>query len=140
MNQTETVRIELPAAYKYLNILGAAISAMLARVENICDPSATAYNIQLAVQEISANIVEHAYTHAEGRITVTLNLAQQPRRLLIEIADLGDQRFEPRRLVPRAADELEERGWGLFLVEELMDKVEYLPELEGNLWRLEKRL
>jgi serine/threonine-protein kinase RsbW len=136
----DVIHLDLPASLKYLNVLAAAVTALLARVEGLTDPQGTAYNVELAVQETSANIVTHAYQgQTDGRIAVTLRVEAAPRRLIVELRDTG-QTFD-REAVP--LPDLENgqiHGYGLFLVESLMDEVQYQGQPGHNQWRLVKNL
>lgn len=133
------VRLELPAAHRYLNIVGAVVAELLAREEGLAEPQIVSYNVQLAVQEICANIVDHAYDGRGGRIEVALAVDARPWRLVIELRDAG-RPFSAETAVLPDLDEVHEGGYGLFLAGELMDEVSY-SALEGrNCWRLVKQL
>ena len=76
---SEVIRLDLPATHKYLNILGACISELLARVEDIDEREAISYNLQFAAHEACANIIDHAYEGDLGRrILVTITLTDVP--------------------------------------------------------------
>lgn len=134
----DVVCLELPGTSKYLNILTACISEMLQRVEGLVEPEKTIYNIQLAVHEGCTNIVDHAYEHSNGRIVVTLTLNHDPYQLVVELFDTG-QPFTPpeQHLMPGKA---QIRGYGLFLMEQIMDEIRYDPMPGHNCWRLTKNL
>lgn len=133
----DTIRLDLPATALYLNVLSDSIAAMLAHTPNIAE--ATLYNIQLAVQEASTNIIDHAYAGAPGRIGVALTLSSQPRHLIVELHDTGKS-FDLSSIPPANLDEPHVRGYGLFLIQQLMDEVKYMPTPGGNIWRLVKAL
>jgi serine/threonine-protein kinase RsbW len=139
MNDSDVIRLDLPATHKYLNVLGACLGEMLTRAEGLDDPTALTYAVQLAVHEICANIVEHAYAgQPAGRIGVTVTLAAQPRRLVVDLADTG-RSFDPAGVPEPDLTEGQAGGYGLFLVRQLMDDVTYHPQPGGNHWRLAKR-
>ena len=89
-----TIRLNLPATYKYLNVLGACITGMLAQVEELPEREQLEYDLQLAAQETAANIVNHAYAGEGGRIKVALTLAPSPCRFVIEMHDTGQHTFD----------------------------------------------
>lgn len=135
--QEQSIRLDIPAQLSYIHILSRCACALLENVENLAEPQITLYNLELAIQEIGVNIATHAYTGGDGRIQMSAMLDQQPLRIIITLRDTGHP-FDPSQvLVPRFG-ELQEHGYGLFLVHQLMDKVEYLPDQRGNLWQLEK--
>lgn len=137
---SELIRLDLPATHKYLNILGACISELLTRVEDVAERDAITYNLQLAAHEACANIIDHAYEGAVGcRILVTIILADCPRRLIIELHDTGCS-FDPATVPAPNLDEAHDHGYGLFLMHSLMDEVTYTSRPEGNHWALVKHL
>ncbi|MCP5093998.1 MAG: ATP-binding protein [Chloroflexi bacterium] len=136
---SHTVQLKIPATYQYLNVIGACISAMLEKAEQLSDTDTLSYNIELAVHEICINIVEHAYAGLGGAITLKFTVAASPHRFIIEITDSG-QSFDLSEISKPNLEEPQIRGYGLFLVYELMDEVVYLPETANNCWCLTKNL
>jgi serine/threonine-protein kinase RsbW len=136
----DAFRLDLPAANKYLNVLGACLDAFIERIEGVAEPRVTAYNVQLAVNEIFANIVAHAYDDAPGgRVDIVAMLASDPRRLLIDISDTGIG-FDPAAVAEPDLEDVQIHGYGLFLARSLMDDVAYTRRPDGNNWRLIKYL
>lgn len=132
------VRLELPAAHRYLTLVSACVSELLARADGLAEPEVLTYNVQLAAQEICANIVDHAYRdRADGRIVVTLHLDLAGRQLLIDLDDTGAA-FDPGGVPTPNLEEGQEHGYGLFLARELLDSVTYERLPSGNHWRLAK--
>ncbi|HEX5688767.1 MAG TPA: ATP-binding protein [Roseiflexaceae bacterium] len=139
MTDNDTIRLDLPASFKHLNMLGPCIQALLEHVEGLAEPEISAYNIQLAVHEVCTNIVEHAYAGREnGRIAIAFTLAE-PRKLLVELRDTGHI-FDPADAPDPDLDNAHVRGYGLFLVHSLMDDVSYQALPTGNCWRLTKNV
>lgn len=137
---SEVIRLDLPATHKYLNILGACISELLARIEDVSEREATSYNLQLAAHEACANIIDHAYEGDIGhRILVTITLTERPRRLTIELQDTGYS-FDPASVPAPDLNEAHDHGYGLFLMHSLMDEVTYTSRPDGNHWALVKYL
>jgi serine/threonine-protein kinase RsbW len=90
------------------------------------------------VHEACANIIEHAYRFSEGRIAVHISLCEQPDSIVIDLFDTGEKAVLDE-VRPPNLNEPQIKGYGLFLIQQLMDSVEYLSEAEGNHWRLEKK-
>lgn len=140
IDQSEVIELDLPAIYKYLNVLSECLAAMLVRVEDLPEQEIQIYNIQLAVQEVCTNIVDHAYAGMEaGRIKVTLSLLESPKRLSIELRDTGNS-FDPSLVAEPDLEVGQVHGFGLFLLRILMDEVNYEPLYQSNCWRLIKVL
>lgn len=136
----DELRLNLPATNKYLNVIGACLDAYMARIEDVVEPRVTAYNIQLAVNEIVANIIAHAYTEAAGgRIDMVVRLISNPRRLLIDLFDTGVA-FDPTTAAEPDLEDVQIHGYGLFLAHNLLDDVTYIRQSDGNNWHLIKYL
>jgi serine/threonine-protein kinase RsbW len=113
---------------------------MLAQVDELADSASTIYNVQLAVHEVCANIIEHAYGGQEGgRIVAALTITKAPCSIVIDLLDTG-QAFTLERVQAPEPETLQEGGYGLFLVHTLLDEVAYIPATHQNCWRLVKRL
>lgn len=101
------------------------------------------YEIQLAVDEACANVVDHAYEGMDtGEIEVSCLLDGQT--LTIRVRDWG-KGFDLSTIAePDLTAPLEERclgGLGLFLVRQMMDDVEFRSDPEqGNELIMHKRL
>jgi serine/threonine-protein kinase RsbW len=138
--ESDTIRLNLPATHKYLNVLGACITELLARVDGLVEPAVVSYNIQLAVHEACTNIVEHAYADLPlGRIEITFTLVEQPRRLIVDVHDTGHS-FDISSVPAPDLDEAQIHGYGLFLIRSLMDEMTYIPQPGNNRWHLVKNL
>lgn len=138
--QCDTIRLELPATTTYLNVLGACLDGIVERIDGIVEPRVTAYNIQLAVNEIVANIITHAYAdQPDGRVTIVVTVVPEPLQLVVDLFDTGSS-FDPTTVPEPNLDDVQIHGYGLFLVHSLMDEVTYTPGPDGNCWRLIKYL
>lgn len=142
MEQTNTldlIRLDIPASYSYLNVLGACVRTFFDVAAGKSDNSGLAYNVELAVHEACTNIVEHAYAGIPGRIEIVLSLIKEPRRLVVELHDSG-RSFKLPEVTNRDFSEPQVNGYGLFLIYQLMDEIEYLPQSGDNRWYLVKNL
>jgi serine/threonine-protein kinase RsbW len=101
------------------------------------------YQIQLAVDEACANVVDHAYDGCEpGDMEVTCSFHDQ--QLVVQVRDWGEG-FDPSGVAkPDIEAPLEERdlgGLGLFLVDKVMDHVKFTFDPKaGNELCMAKRL
>lgn len=138
--QPEVLRLDLPARFTYLHLLGDSIADLLTLVDGVDDAETLVYNIQLAAHEVCTNIVNHAYNNSsEGRIAITLTLGFEPPHLMIDLHDTG-RTFDPDSVAEPNLDEVRIHGYGLFLIRHLMDTVTYTPEMGHNRWCLVKNL
>jgi serine phosphatase RsbU (regulator of sigma subunit)/anti-sigma regulatory factor (Ser/Thr protein kinase) len=96
------------------------------------------YLVELAVSEICTNIIQHSYLmvggEIRGRLTPLANGIQ------IDLYDDGES-FDPTDVPEPSSqfDSLNEGGYGLHIVRQIMDSVQYQPNTpKGNHWRLIK--
>ncbi len=133
------ITLDIPAEVQYVNILGACACAFLANLKQLAEPEITLYNLELAIQEVSVNIATHAYANSRGRIHMSAILSHQPLKITILLQDTGAS-FNPAVVPQPHFGELQEHGYGLFLVTQLMDEVEYKQIDGGSVWKLIKNL
>jgi serine/threonine-protein kinase RsbW len=132
-------RLEIPAVVNSLPVVSNIFSAILEQVTGIPERETTTYNVLLSVHEICTNIIEHAYENKGGRIEIDIQMDEQSGVLTVDLFDKG-QSFNLADVSQPDLDSAPVRGYGLFLVHELMDEVSYSPVDEKNHWRLVKRI
>jgi len=101
------------------------------------------YAIQLAADEASSNIIEHAYAGVKGG-KLEIDLIISDKELKIMMRDHGKS-FDPSSVPePNVKADLSERkigGLGMYLMRKLMDEVSYESSPEtGNLLTMIKRI
>jgi serine/threonine-protein kinase RsbW len=93
--------------------------------------------VLVAVQEVLANIVRHAYAPGRGKIRVDLRAAGD--RVTLSICDYG-KKFDLTQMPDPELPKQDPGGLGVYLVKQLMDEVRYDDSFrEGNLLHLTKR-
>ena len=133
MKGADVIRLDLPATYKYLNVLD-TFTTVLEKADGLSDPASLAYNVQLAIHEICTNIVGHAYSEkSSGRIKITFTLEKDPPVLIVDLYDTG-RAVDLADVADPNLDMPQVRGYGLFLVRQLMDEVTFYSQ-EGKAWR-----
>lgn len=101
------------------------------------------YAIQLAADEASSNIIEHAYAGVTGgKLEIDLNTSDNELKIIMR--DHGKP-FDPSSVPePNVKADLSERkigGLGMYLMRKLMDEVSYESSPEtGNILTMIKRL
>jgi serine/threonine-protein kinase RsbW len=100
------------------------------------------YDVQLAVDEACTNIITHGYKDLDAG-SIILDLEIDPKTLTVSLTDFGHS-FEPSNApVPDVNAPLEERelgGYGLFLIQQTMDQMDYQVTEDGNKMILTKYL
>jgi serine/threonine-protein kinase RsbW len=101
------------------------------------------FDIQMAVDEACTNAMEHAYDgQPDGQVRVCCYVERD--EFVVRVTDYG-RSFDPATIAPPDLSvPLEERqigGLGLFLMKQLMDRVEYrADEKVGNQMVMRKRV
>jgi anti-sigma regulatory factor (Ser/Thr protein kinase) len=77
--------------------------------------------IELALTEALANVIEHGYGGSDDK-KIELTVTEDDHALRIRVRDWGEA-FDPAGYSPRDLDDPGEGGYGVFLIEQLMDDV-----------------
>ncbi len=130
VSEFDFVEMKVPAKAEYVGVLRLTISGIASRMGFTYD---AIEDMKVAVSEAASNVVDHAYCNKEtGELTLGFGIYTD--RLEIMVSDRGDSfNFEEikDRVGPVTPSEeigpvkdLREGGFGLFLIQALMDKVE----------------
>jgi len=112
----------------------AATEASLARIRTWLDQTVGAgvadagiqARLLLAVHEIAANVIEHAYAGAAGQhLSVTIDI--NPARVTARIDHAGTP-FDPTTLTPPVFDGTRSRGFGLWLASRACSDVSFTSD------------
>lgn len=114
-------------------------------VEHACSEASlddeTSYDIKLAIDEASMNIIEHGYAGLDpGSIIVSLQYGT--RRLVVRITDFGHpfEPSEPPAPDPEAILAGQPGGIGIYFIYRSVDSVNYEAAASGNTLTLVKNL
>lgn len=119
----ERFEIEVEGTMRGLQIIQHFVEAMLKRL-GIADPPA--YDIQLAVDEITTNIVKHAYKDKTGQIWVMCYRRDNEFHVIVK--DEGrpfDPSTVPEPDLTSALDRLIVGGLGIYFVRRVMTRISY---------------
>lgn len=127
MERFDFIEMRLPAKSEYVGVVRLSVSGIANRMgfsyEEIED-------LKVAISEAMTNATTHAY-EADEDGEVTIGFGVYPDRLEVMVADRGgsfDLEEVKKHIGPYQQDEtienLREGGFGLFLIDALMDKVE----------------
>ncbi len=139
MSNPIRITLELPASHRFLNVLSGCIAELLSRIDLGDEGSAFIYQVQLAAQEVSANIVDHAYEDvADGRFSVDLEVDED--RSLFTARFVDDGVVYSGEPTTAEMQEPGDGGMGLFLIRQLVNQVEYQRLADRNIWTISKQL
>lgn len=98
-----------------------------------------AASITLAVDEACSNIIRHGYKNDTSQ-QIDLTVYTDRGNLVIQIEDIGTH-FDITQAVPRDPEEIQPGGLGVFIINQVMDSLEYAKTPDGrNQTRLIKKL
>lgn len=121
----DCVRVTVPSDPRWVPLLRAAAHELAA--QEGFGPS-EAHDLELAVNEALANVIQHSYEGACDRpIDVqfrSLRSKPGPNGIEVLVRDFGRQ-VDPASIRPRELDQVRPGGLGVHLIRSLMDEAEY---------------
>jgi serine/threonine-protein kinase RsbW len=113
-----------------------SVTAAVAREAGL--PEETELLLKTAITEAAANAIVHGSPKGP-RNHVRISFHLEPRMLIVDVADQGPG-FDPNGLRSPDLMELREHGYGLHIMKQSMDRVEFYRDDQGMLVRLTKFL
>ena len=100
------------------------------------------FNLNLVLEEAVVNVINYAYPKEEHE-SIYLSARMHEGSIILVLTDTGkefDPTAAPEADVTLSADERQIGGLGIFLIRQIMNKVEYQRINGQNVLRLEKNL
>lgn len=130
MEKFDFIQMKVPAKPEYVGIIRLTISGIASRMGFVYDDIE---DLKVAVSEAATNVVSHAY-EKDNYGELSLGFGVYDSRLEVMVSDQGDS-FDydevKRRIGPVSGneaispiEEIREGGFGLFLINTLMDEVQ----------------
>jgi len=130
-------RISIKSRAKDLCEVRTRLKALLQQKDCQCE---TMECVILAVNEACMNVIEHAY---KGNIDgdIILDVFCDDRMLVFRLTDFADH-VDPGVLRPKELNHFEPGGLGVYLLDEIMDEIHFMPctKGEGNVLEMKKCL
>jgi serine/threonine-protein kinase RsbW len=124
------VEIHIPSDLGYEKV---AMEAAAATAKQMGFSPDRIQDLKTAVAEACLNAMEHG-NELEVSTRVVIVLTVQPDSLEVNVADTGKEQLPAERQQPGLPPKY--RGWGMFLIEKLMDEVQVSSEPNGNQVRM----
>ena len=112
-------------------------------LEGLDCPMKAQMQIDVAIDEVMANIASYAYEQGTGEVTVRFDFEADTRRVAITFIDTGipyDPVAKPDPDVTLTVQEREVGGLGIYLVKKTMDEVSYVRQDGHNVLTIFKRI
>ncbi len=129
---TSRIKFIIESELGQVPLAGVSIRALC---EHFRLPRDLAYQIELCVVEILNNVIEYGYGMQKGNpIEVRCRFEQSSVRIAVVDQARPMESFEIPQVDynPHDVENLPERGFGLFLVHEIMDEVTYETQRKNN--------
>jgi len=131
--KADVIRLKIPSNPKYIGMVRAM-------VEDLAKKNGFAKNkieeLKLAINEALANVIEHAYQWQKNRV-IFIYFSIHYQDIEVVIKDFG-KKLDVNGLKSRNLDEVKDSGLGVFLIKNMVDKVEYHSEDTGTELKLVK--
>ena len=114
-----------------------------AELESMDCPFKAQSQIDIAVDELYANIASYAYNPEEGPVTIRVEVVEEPLSVVITFIDNGipyDPLAKDDPDVSLSAEERNIGGLGIFLTKKLMDDIEYTYDNGSNILTIKKNI
>lgn len=138
--EAKNIKLTIDSRLENIGLVGLAVQAISSYVG--CS-EVEAYQIQLSVVEAVTNVVRHAYNDQPGHeasVVVTL----YPDRISFQVRDTGQAMNlmgqDPIEFDPSKLSDLPERGMGLYIIQTVMDELDYQLVDGTNLLTMTKYL
>ncbi|MCJ7615938.1 MAG: ATP-binding protein, partial [Desulfobacterales bacterium] len=86
--------------------------------------------IELAVTEVTSNIIKHAYNKRDDK-QIIINAKASNEEIALLFCDWGKE-FDPKSVPPPLFDGSQEGGFGLYIIAHTVDEVEYSRNDKGK--------
>jgi anti-sigma regulatory factor (Ser/Thr protein kinase) len=135
-----SVSLALPAALDALPPVSDVLKDLLRRTAGTELDSRLVYQVELALQELLSNLVEHACgSDVRQSIGVRLSVDPAVHEILIETEDGGvEARLDLEAIHMPDPLLMQEGGYGLALIRALVDQTTYRRQSGRNFWKLVK--
>jgi serine/threonine-protein kinase RsbW len=131
--------IQIPNQTRYLGLIGNIAETIAREIDTGgADRESLAYNLNLVVTEAVTNAIQYG-SPSNDQDSVRVLLSYENNDLCVRVFDHGEG-FDLASVSVPDADDLQERGRGLFFICALMDSVEYRRTECGNVLEMKKRL
>lgn len=133
----QTVSVIIPATHMDIRLPGEHLRTLLV-TNHVSDEIIN--GCELALQELLTNLVDHAY-EGDASKSIIVNITCNSRSILIETEDTGIRAdIEINDIAMPDPSELAEGGYGIALIQTIMDEVKYTSKDGRNVWQLIKRI
>ena len=127
------IELRLPSRLGYEKVAMDTASSLARRMGFAADRVEA---LRTAIAEAVTNAIEHGNAQDSG-MRVLVMLTARPDELVVSVADQGRKQLDQGQTTPSpriedAFDRQDKGGWGIWLIRELMDEVEFTTAPSGG--------
>lgn len=131
VDQPNVIELKIPSLPKYVSVACLSVSNIARQMSFDKD---AVENINLSVSEACTNVIKHAYKEESASNVIVIRAGMYPNKIDIVVTDTG-RGFNPRKVKayqrnPMTTKIDESLGQGIFLMKNLMDKVEIVSRIK----------
>ncbi|MFQ6040016.1 MAG: ATP-binding protein [Candidatus Poribacteria bacterium] len=134
MQEQQRIKLKIPSNYTYIGLVRSFIKQLAQRLEF---PQMRVEDIELTVDEICNNAIEHGSCGINSELLLVLTLSDDCFEILVR--DRGKDKEATSWLQSGRLEEVErqmspkgERGHGIFIAKILSDRIEMKPNAHGG--------
>jgi anti-sigma regulatory factor (Ser/Thr protein kinase) len=131
-------RMEIPAIIENLD---KGLDFIIEGIEEAKLDRKVVYQIKLACEEVIVNVINYAYPNSQGNIVLSYEIDENNKEIIIIVSDFGIPYNPLLNEDPDINLPMEEReigGLGVYMVRNIMDRVEYAWEDGQNVLTMRK--
>jgi len=136
MSKKPTVELKLPIL-KNMELVATQTSEVIAKHMNLSEEKSG--EISMALIEACIN----AFEHSESKSEVYIHFLIDDNNLTVKVIDKGKGFDESKVKIPKIESKINtderKRGWGLMLIKELMDSVDFESDHTGTTLTMTKK-
>ena len=130
------IKLELPTKFKQ-ELIAEATARQIASLQGFSNEEIE--ELETALGEACINVIEHSKVK-DKRIKITFTISEDYLTVVVEDAGIG---FDPEEIekpdIKEKIGSVYKRGWGLMLIENLMDEIEFKQkEPHGTILTMKK--
>lgn len=123
--------LTVPSSLSYIRVVERwFLDCIEVTLEHYPDWQKQSNHLRLALVEAFSNVVIHAHQQ-QADLPIKLQLVVANHKIILKIWDWG-KGFDPLTYQPPQPTEYREGGYGWMIINQIMDRVDYLPLSDGS--------
>lgn len=126
----DEIHLTFPGKVEHLHLATMLAREVCADLKHYGVAEGFIFSVEIAVSEACTNAVKHGISE-DGTNPVTISFKTFAKKLTIEVRDKG-KGFDPTQIATPDFEKHPESGYGLYIIKQKMDDVQYKSDATGN--------